>query len=171
MNNSLDKEFYYAERNSRFLIYFNFYFLQLKGYFEKESFLNNFHDEDIKSNLIYLKNKFLRYGFHADEILVHARTETELNIITKWQKSFYLEIFNEYHWHSSKQYMSLTNDFSNLKSNPSFQFLLNLENETFFDEVISEVSKEALEMKFQNQVLNDSEIQSILAHVLSNGLK
>ncbi len=155
--------YFYANRDNPIGIYFNLYFIQLRRFSQKQHFLENFKDEEVTKNINLLLNKFIDYPFYDKEVIGHAFTEYEAKMITKWQKSFYLDVYREF---DSIDCHSKANEyFDKLQSNPSFSFLLKLDDNQVFDDMLKSVD---VAIKLENQEdKNEVNIQNSLKFVLS----
>ena len=109
--------------------YLNFYFLNLNSIAEKDYFLNTFKDPIIVNAIKNIQELFNQYSFHDPAILEHAKSKAEISLITKWQRQYYLDIYNEYHEKSLAENSRVIEIFIFLQSNKSFKFLIDLLDE------------------------------------------
>lgn len=108
---------------------FNFYFIDLKLTYEKEFFLSNFKHDDLLNSIRYLTELFHKYPFYNSSLMELARNKKEVDLYTKWQRKYYIDIYTE-HNSTSFDYNSRTIEIYNiLQSNSSFLFLMNLFND------------------------------------------
>jgi hypothetical protein len=146
------------------------YFLKL-NFNERRYFLDNFHDYTFKEDLRRHTDLFNQYPFHDKEIKYFCReyyrnfdqktVASPITLITKWQKSYYISIYQEYH---SRVSNNLDYQFTNIEiqeiyknleiKNTSFKFLINLMRE-IEQSPDSEGSTEILSNIFSYNVISD----------------
>jgi len=146
------------------------YFLKL-NFKERREFLDKFHDYSFKEDLKRHTDLFDQYSFHHEEIKYFCREyyrnfdlKTRLSpitLITKWQKAYYISVYQEYH-------ISFSNDinyqfrngeieviYKNLETkNSSFKFLIKLMREIEQSQD-SEQSSEILSNIFSYHTISD----------------
>jgi len=106
--------------------YLSFYFLNLNSIRDKDYFLKTFKDPIIVQAIKNIQELFNQYSFHDPAILEHAKNKTEISLITKWQRQYYLDIYNEYHKESITEKSSVIELYKLLQANNSFKFLVDL---------------------------------------------
>ncbi len=107
--------------------YYEFFFSALNTNAERTHFLENFKDYTIIEGINMLIQSFIYYPFYDPEIIRYTKTPGDIRKITKWQKNFYLNIYNEF-----KDNQTSFTDYSALLQNKSFAFLNDLETEEGF---------------------------------------
>lgn len=115
--------------------YLDFFFLRLKSFAEKKHFLDSFNDQNVTSAIKEYISLFIESPFYSSNILSISDKDTEISHITKWQKSFYKNIYCEYKLESKDA--ELPELFNRLiATNRSFQYLVSLEKEVNFDNLV-----------------------------------
>jgi hypothetical protein len=116
--------------------YIDFFFDKLQTEEEKLNFINNFNDSLIINSIKNLLQQFIDFNYNDIKVLEFADTYyiPRQNIL-KWHRSFHFSVLKEY-WNGNE-----TDYFKQLKNNASFQYLLSLEDEKNFNELLAEALK------------------------------
>jgi len=116
--------------------YINFFFDKLQTEEEKLNFIKNINDPLLINSIKYLLQQFIDLNYNDIKVLEFADTcNIPRKEILKWHRSFHFSVLNEY-WEGNE-----TNYFKQLKNNQSFQYLLSLEDEKNFNELLVEALK------------------------------
>lgn len=125
--------FLYNINNDKNEEYYNFFFTKLKTEQERLEYLENVKNFKVKENIMTLINLFIFFDYSDPSVNIFAE---ENNISTKnikkWHRSFHFSVLKEY-WDGNE-----TDYFQQLKNNASFQYLLSLEDEKIFNELLVE---------------------------------
>lgn len=106
--------------------YLNFYFNELKTLDEKDHFMIHFSDKTITEKIQYCTKLFHEYPFYHSSIIQYANFFDDPNLITTWQRNYYADIFKEYDNKQEKRNPKIDEVYTELKSNTSFSFLVEL---------------------------------------------
>lgn len=111
----------------RYRPYLNFYFTKLKSINEKDYFLSNFNDAELIFLIKKITELFHKYHFFHALLLEQADDQEELDLLTQWQRHYYIDIYNEYHsLFGNASSNAITEIYQILEENTSFQFLVKL---------------------------------------------
>ena len=108
--------------------YLDFYFLKLGSTIEKNHFLDNFTDFGVKETICTLSELFNNYSFNDLNYFKYVNSKKELDMITKWQRRYYLDVYLEYHKRTNDHRSNITEIYHELILNKSFAFLVELLN-------------------------------------------
>jgi hypothetical protein len=108
--------------------YLDFYFLKLGSTIEKNHFLDNFTDFGVKETICTLSELFNNYSFNDLNYFKYVNSKKELDLITKWQRRYYLDMYLEYHKRTNDHRSNITEIYQELILNKSFAFLVELLN-------------------------------------------
>jgi hypothetical protein len=108
--------------------YLDFYFLKLGSTIEKNHFLDNFTDFGVKETICTLSELFNNYSFNDLNYFKYVNSKKELDLITKWQRRYYLDMYLEYHKRTNDHGSNITEIYHELILNKSFAFLVELLN-------------------------------------------
>lgn len=115
--------------------YLDFYFLKLKSFSEKKRFLDNHNDQNVTTAIQDFISLFIESPFYSTNILSISEKDTDISHISKWQRSFYLNIYREYELPINDAELAELYD-KLVATNRSFQYLVSLEKEVNFNNLI-----------------------------------
>ena len=108
--------------------YLDFYFLKLGSTIEKNHFLENFTDFGVTDTIRTLSELYNSHSFYDLVFFKYVNSRRELELITKWQRRYYLDIYLEYQKRSDNHTSSITEKYNALLVNSSFAFLVEFLN-------------------------------------------
>ena len=108
--------------------YLDFYFLKLGSTTEKNHFIENFKDFGVTDTIQTLSELFNNHSFYDLIFFKYVNSRRELDLITKWQRRYYLDIYLEYQKRSDNHTSSITEKYNALLVNSSFAFLVEFLN-------------------------------------------
>jgi len=115
---------------------YNFFFTKLKTEQERLEYLENVKNSKVKENIKTLINLFIFFDYSAPSVNIFAEeNKISTKNLKKWHRSFHFSVLKEY-WDGNE-----TNHFNLLKNNESFQYLLSLEDEKNFNELLVDALK------------------------------
>jgi len=130
----------------KFRAYLDFYFLKLRSHSEQKHFLENFKDQDILNVINSFTSLFIENPFYSTPILLISEKDSDISLITKWQRSFYISIYREYKdGEKNKKVDELIDRL--LSINRSFQYLVSLEKDENYDKLLFYLSSHSYQKK------------------------
>lgn len=144
---------------------YDYFFIVLKTEAERDDYIKNSKNKRFNRNINLLMNLFIKYSFYKPEIfealegIKPFKGEKIEEKITKWQKSFYKNIYKE---HKSGNDCTQFNQLTESKNN-SFQFLFKLEDESFLMQKLTTLMAEKEEMNQKDTNDLDSDTRRILS--------